>query len=93
MPPAAPYPINASQPHVAAAAPPAYADDLIDPMPSAVTRLDVPFFHMMFFLIKAVIAGIPALVLLLAILWGVGEILTMTFPELIKMQVLIRMPN
>ena len=62
------------------------------PEPATVTRLDIPFGHLVGFFLKAVIAAIPALILLLAILWGIGEILTATFPELIKMQVLIRMP-
>lgn len=70
-----------------------YEYDDIDPAPATVTRLDIPFLHLMVFFLKAVIAGIPALILLLAILWLCGEILTATFPELIKMQVLIRMPN
>lgn len=69
------------------------AYDFEDPPETTVTRLEVPFFHLMGFFLKAVIAGIPALILLLAILWGIGEILTATFPELIKMQILIRMPN
>lgn len=67
--------------------------DFEDPPETTVTRLEIPFFHLMGFFLKAVIAGIPALILLLAILWGVGEILTSTFPELLKMQILIRMPN
>jgi len=71
--------------------PDAYEFD--DAPPATITRLEVPFFHLMLFFLKAVVAGIPALILLLAILWGIGEILTATFPELIKMQVLIRMPN
>jgi len=72
-----------------------YPDDLDyeDAPPTTVTRLDVPFLHLMLFFLKAVIAGIPALILLLAIFWGIGEVLTATFPELIKMQVLIRMPS
>ena len=70
-----------------------YDYDDIDPAPATVTRLDVPFLHLMVFFLKAVIAGIPALILLLAILWLCGEVLTATFPELIKMQILIRMPN
>ena len=70
-----------------------YEYDDIEPAPATVTRLDIPFLHLMMFFLKAVVAGIPALILLLAILWLFGEILTATFPELIKMQILIRMPN
>ena len=77
---------------------PSYTDESFayedaDPPPATVTRLDIPFLHLMVFFLKAVIAAIPALILLVAILWLFGEILTATFPELIKMQVLIRMPN
>lgn len=64
-----------------------------EPVPAAVTRFDVPFLHLMLFFLKAVVAGLPALVLLMAILWGIGELLTATFPDLVKMQILIRMPN
>lgn len=64
-----------------------------DAPPATVTRLDIPFFHMMLFFLKAVVAAIPALIVLVGILWLFGEIITATFPELIQMQVLIRMPN
>jgi len=67
--------------------------DDYDAPAATVTRLDIPLLHLMAFFLKAVIAGVPALLLLLAMLWGIGEVLTATFPELIKMQVLIRMPN
>jgi hypothetical protein len=70
-----------------------YEFDELEPAPATVTRLDVPFLHLMMFFLKAVVAGIPALFLLLAILWGIGEMITATFPDLIKMQILIRMPN
>ena len=70
-----------------------YGYDDIEPAPATVTRLYIPFLHLMLFFLKAVIAGIPALVLLVGILWLFGEVMTATFPELIKMQILIRMPN
>lgn len=63
-----------------------------DGPPATVTRLDIPFLHLMTFFLKAVIAAIPALILLLVLLWLAGEALTATFPDLVKMQVLIRMP-
>lgn len=81
-------------PHVAAP----FANDPYDyddgeAAPATVTRLQIPFLHLMMFFLKAVVAAIPALILLLVILWGVGELLTATFPDLDKMQILIRMPN
>jgi len=64
-----------------------------DYYPVAVHRLEVPFFRLMFFFIKAVFAAVPALIILLALLWGAGELLQRFFPELIKMQILIHFPN
>ena len=63
-----------------------YAPDLEE---VAVTRLKVPFFRLAFFLIKCVLAGIPALILLGAILWGMGELIEMYAPWLLKMKILI----
>ncbi|HET6390142.1 hypothetical protein [Hyphomicrobium sp.] len=58
-----------------------------------VRRFDVPFVHLVSFFLKAVIAGIPALILLGAILWGMGAVLQALFPALIKMKILISFPN
>ncbi|WP_157066618.1 hypothetical protein [Hyphomicrobium sulfonivorans] len=60
---------------------------------TAVSRFDVPFAHLMAFSIKAVVAAIPALVLLTAILWVGGALLKAFFPELIHMQILITFPD
>jgi len=60
---------------------------------ATVTRFDVPFTHLMVFFIKAVIAAIPALILLGALLWLAGDVLRNLFPWLVKMQILIRFPN
>ena len=60
---------------------------------ATVTRLDIPFLHLLAFFLKAVIAAIPALILLMVLLWLAGEALTATFPDLVKMQVLIRLPQ
>ena len=70
-----------------------YGYDDIDASHVTVARLDIPFLHLMLFFLKAVIAAVPALIVLLVILWGIGEILTAYFPQLIKMQILIRMPS
>jgi hypothetical protein len=59
----------------------------------SVTRFDVPFGHLMAFSIKAVLAAIPALLLLSALLWLGGAVLKAYFPELVHMQILITFPN
>lgn len=62
--------------------------------PSAtVKRFDVPFIHMMMFLLKAVVAAVPALILLGAILWGMGQVVKAFFPWLLQMQIYIQFPN
>ena len=58
-----------------------------------VTRIKVPFVALMAFFIKAVLAAIPALLLLIAMLWGLGIALQTYFPELIKMKILISFPG
>ncbi|MEL6299995.1 MAG: hypothetical protein AAFQ45_15650 [Pseudomonadota bacterium] len=58
-----------------------------------VRRFDVPFFHLMGFGIKVVLAAIPALILLGAILYGAGQLLKLFFPALVQMEILIRFPN
>lgn len=63
-----------------------------DPPPATVERLNVPFFHMMVFLLKAVVAAIPALLLLAVILWFAGQALQAFFPELVQMKILISFP-
>jgi hypothetical protein len=65
-------------------------------MPSdgvAVTRLDVPFFRLAWFLMKCVIAGIPALLLLGAVLFGIGKGLQQLAPELRLFEIEIRPIN
>ena len=60
---------------------------------TTVDRFDVPFGHLMMFSIKAVMAAIPALILLGILMWCAGAILKAYFPELIHMQILITFPN
>ncbi|MEI9901431.1 MAG: hypothetical protein WDN31_16295 [Hyphomicrobium sp.] len=59
----------------------------------AVTRFDVPFGHLMMFSIKAVLAAIPALILLGVLLWVAGALLKAYYPELVHMQILINFPK
>jgi hypothetical protein len=79
---------------------PAYAPDPVrhevvigGPDGVTVNRLDIPFAHLVFFFLKAVLAAVPALILLIAILWGIGHALQVYFPQLVKMQVLVWFPK
>lgn len=64
-----------------------------EPFPAVVKALDIPFGDLVAFCIKAVLAAIPALLLLMVILWGVGQILETLVPDLLKMKILISFPN
>ena len=100
---AAPSLSNAPDPYApaATAAPqprvepdPDYAPALAEmPYSASVRRFDVPFLHLVGFFLKAVLAAIPALILLTAILWAAGSALESLFPELVKMKILISFPN
>lgn len=66
------------------------------PPPAAsgvVTRLELPFFHLMAFFLKAVLAAIPALILLAGLLWLGGKGLALAFPWLARMQIFIQFPQ
>lgn len=58
-----------------------------------VTGFDVPFLHLMRFFIKAVLAAIPALILLGVMLWFAGAALKSVYPGLVHTEVLIRVPR
>ncbi len=64
-----------------------------EPYPAVVRQLDIPFAHLMVFFLKAVLAAIPALIVLGALVWLSGEILQQFFPWLIKMKILIQFPD
>lgn len=63
-----------------------------DPPEVAVHRLDIPFLHLMWFLLKAVVAAVPALIVLAAMIWFGMQAVQAYFPDLVKMQVLILFP-
>jgi hypothetical protein len=93
-------PTGAGSPEKLSARRPAiYADPDIEPatadmpFPTVVRSFDVPFFQLAAFFLKAVIAAIPALILLAAILWLAGAALQALMPSLIKMKILISFPN
>ena len=64
-----------------------------EPASAVVRRIKVPFFSLMGFFIKAVFAAIPALLILIAMLYGLGLALQAYFPQLIKMKILISFPG
>ncbi len=79
-----------------AAAPKIYAEPIAAdasvtdaPYPAIVRGFDVPFAHLVKFFCKAVLAAVPALILLTAILWLLGGLVETFFPDLIKMKILI----
>lgn len=72
-----------------------YAGDLAadEAFPATVMGFDVPFAHLVAFFLKAVVAAVPALILLVAMLWVGGQVLKTLFPQLLHMQILIQFPN
>ena len=58
-----------------------------------VTRLNVPFGNLVTFFLKAVFAALPALIMLMVVLWTIGEVLQRYFPWLLKMRILIQFPG
>jgi hypothetical protein len=61
--------------------------------PATVVRFEVPFTHLTLFFIKAVVAAIPALILLGVLLWYAGLALKTFYPALIHTEVIIRIPR
>ena len=63
------------------------------PAPAAtVVDFDVPLAKLAMFFVRAVFAAIPALLVLMALLWVLGHTLQPFFPQLLKMKILIYMP-
>jgi hypothetical protein len=91
MTPGGPSPQQMSAPHGARG----YEDDFehLPAPPATVTAFDVPFWRLSLFLVKVVLAGIPALLVLGAILYGLGQALQTFFPALVKLKILISIPH
>jgi hypothetical protein len=64
-----------------------------DLVPAAVQRLDIPFWRLMTFFLKAVFAAIPALLLLGVLLYFAGELLQWADPELVQTKIIICSPS
>lgn len=87
-----------SEPDVAGLLGPRVRPEPINPDDGAipgvtVTRFQVPFRHLVAFFLKATLAAIPALILLMVILWGLGAAAERFFPALVKMRILIHFPG
>lgn len=72
---------------------PDYAHHLNEPQPTVVRALKIPFFHLMWFCLKLTLAAIPAIILLGAILYGLGQILKIYMPWLVQAEIFIRFPR
>jgi hypothetical protein len=59
----------------------------------AIVDIDMPFAKLASFFIKAVFAAVPALLMLTAMLWVFGQMLQTFFPHLLKLKILIYMPQ
>ena len=85
------YASTAQQPAYAA---PAYGYDEAGggdgTVSATVTRLKIPFLHLVAFFLKAVLAAIPALIVLTVLLWGLGQGLKAFFPELRHFEIVIK---
>ncbi len=65
----------------------------MEPLSGTVTGIEIPFFRLMAFFVKAVFAAVPALIILGIILWSMGQMLTAYAPWLLKLKILITIPN
>ena len=65
-----------------------YAGEM--PGSGIVNRLEIPFFHLVWFFVKAVFAAIPALLLLTALLFAGGQVLKRFFPDLRHFEIIIK---
>lgn len=55
-----------------------------------VTRLKIPFLHLVVFFLKAVLAAIPAMILLTVLLWGMGQGLKAFFPDFRHFEIIVK---
>lgn len=72
-----------------------YAADVppLYPQSGTVTRFEVPFMHLVWFFMKAVLAAIPALILLTAVLIASGKALQAFMPGLRIFEIVVRTPD
>jgi hypothetical protein len=58
-----------------------------------VTDIKIPFWRLVIFLMKVALACVPALLIVAMILWGIAEVTGALFPNLVKMKILIQVPQ
>ncbi len=63
------------------------------PDTGTVTRLDIPFGHLVNFFLKAVIAAIPALILLTGVMIAGGQVLKAFVPQFRQFEIIIKTPD
>ena len=68
-------------------------EGVLEPEPVSVSRLEIPFLHLMLFFIKAVFAAIPALILLVIVAYLIGETLQSFIPWMRQFEIVIRPPT
>ena len=68
------------------------AASALSPEATPLTVLDVSTSRLALFFLRCVVAALPALLLLAAVLWLAGETLEVMFPALLKMKIMIYAP-
>jgi hypothetical protein len=64
-----------------------------DPVQVVITGIRIPFLNLVGHFLKVTVAAIPAILLLLAILFGIGQAVSIYAPQLAKVRVLIHFPQ
>ena len=60
---------------------------------SIVTDVQIPFLRLVVFLMKVALACIPALLIVAVLLWGIAEVIGALFPSLVKLKIMIQVPQ
>ena len=58
-----------------------------------VRDIKIPFWRLVVFLMKVALACVPALLIVAVMLWGIAEVAGALFPNLVKMKILIQVPQ
>ena len=77
----------------ASSAPPSMRGGLAFGEGAVVTDIKIPFWRLVVLLMKVALACIPALLIVAVLLWGVAEVVGALFPNLVKMKILIQVPQ